>query len=115
MSLKSFSTAGHILVCKSQNCQVRGSDLLYQALWNHLERESLAYYKKGGNLRLTESGCLGACSFGPTLCVYRERNKQLEEGWYASVDFPLAKKIMVAVHNYEDLPTAHKYGPEESL
>ncbi|SMB89309.1 (2Fe-2S) ferredoxin domain-containing protein [Deinococcus hopiensis] len=112
MPPKYFSTRGHLLVCQGPNCQARGSVLLQKALWNHLERSSLAYYKRGGSVRLTESGCLGACSFGPTLCVYRHRNGALEEGWYAAVDFPLAVQIAGALHEEAALPGEGKYGPE---
>lgn len=112
MPPKFFPTRGHLLVCQGPHCQARGSGLLYRALWNHLERSGLAYYKKGGSLRLTESGCLGACSYGPTVCVYRQREGGLEEGWYAATDFPLASRIAQAVHEGVELPAEHKYGPE---
>ncbi|MFT2721831.1 (2Fe-2S) ferredoxin domain-containing protein [Deinococcus sp. A31D244] len=113
MSAKYFRTNGHLLVCQGPNCQARGSALLHKALWNHLERESLAYYKRGGTLRLTESGCLGSCSFGPSLCVYRAApGVGLEEAWYAAVDFPLAARIAQAVHEQGPLPAEHQYGPE---
>ena len=112
MPPKHFSTRGHLLVCQGANCQARGSVLLHKALWNHLERSSLAYYKRGGSVRLTESGCLGACSFGPTLCVYRQRNGALEEGWYAAVHFPLAARVAQAVHEEAELPEEGRYGPE---
>jgi len=112
MPPKYFKTSGHLLVCQGPNCQARGSALLHKALWNHLERAALAYYKTGGTLRLTESGCLGACSYGPALCVYRQQNGELEEGWYAAVDFPLAVKVAQAVHDGDQLPEDHKYGPE---
>lgn len=111
MPPKFFSTRGHLLVCQGQNCQARGSALLYKALWNQLERASLAYYKQGGSVRLTESGCLGACSSGPALCVYRHRGGALEEGWYAAADFPLAVQIAQAVHEEAPLPEDRKYGP----
>ncbi|WP_034385778.1 ferredoxin [Deinococcus sp. YIM 77859] len=113
MPPKFFPTRGHLLVCQGPNCQARGSRLLHQALWNYLERTSLAYYKRGGTVRLTESGCLGACSYGPTLCVYRERRGHLEEGWYAAVDVPLAAKIALAVHEEAELPQERRYGPEK--
>ncbi len=106
-----FKTSGHLLVCQHVNCRTRGSQLLYTALWNALDREKLAYFKTGGSLRLTESGCLGACSFGPVLCVYRERAGQLEEGWYAAADYKLGMDVARAVHTGEDLPTDRKYGP----
>lgn len=113
MTPKYFRTNGHLMVCQGQSCQTRGARLLYQALWNHLERQSFAYYKKGGSLRLTESGCLGACSYGPTLCTYRRTPQgALEEGWYAAVDFPLAARIAQAVHEGAPLPAEHRYGPD---
>ena len=108
---KYFKTSGHLLLCRGNNCQQRGSVLLQQALWKALERDGLAYYKQGGSVRLTESGCLGACSFGPTLCVYRERGGALEEAWYAAVDFPLARAVAQAVQDGAELPPEHRYGP----
>ncbi|WP_261664662.1 (2Fe-2S) ferredoxin domain-containing protein [Deinococcus sp. Marseille-Q6407] len=112
---KYFPTAGHLLVCQGQNCQNRGSRLLYQALWQALDREHLAYYKAGGQVRLTESGCLGACSYGPTLCVYRERAEggTLEQGWYAAMTFPQALNLARAVQDGLDLPAEGRYGPGE--
>ncbi|MFC3860430.1 ferredoxin [Deinococcus antarcticus] len=112
MPAKFFPTNGHLLVCQNGTCQRLGSPLLFQALWQHLERENLAYYKAGGTVRLTQSGCLGACGYGPTLCVYRQRGGQLEEAWYGAVDFPLAARIARAVQDESDLPTEHRYGPE---
>lgn len=108
---KYFPTAGHLLVCQGQSCQARGSQLLYQALWQALDREHLAYYKAGGQVRLTGSGCLGACSFGPTVCVYRERAGTLEQGWYAAMDFSQALALAHAVQEEADLPAEHRYGP----
>lgn len=108
---KYFPTAGHLLLCQGQSCSARDSRLLRQALWQALEREHLAYYKAGGRVRLTESGCLGACSFGPTLCVYREREGQLEQAWYAAVNFPLALAAARAVQDEEELPAEGRYGP----
>ncbi|MDO4262823.1 MAG: NAD(P)H-dependent oxidoreductase subunit E [Deinococcus sp.] len=110
---KYFPTAGHLLVCQGQSCQARDSRLLYQALWQALDREHLAYYKAGGQVRLTESGCLGTCSYGPTVCVYREREGQLEQGWYAAMNFPRALALARAVQEGADLPAEHRYGPPE--
>lgn len=113
MPPKYFKTSGHILLCQSKSCTDRGATLLYQALWNHLERSSLAYYKQGGNVRLTSSGCLGACSFGPAACVYRQKGDgaPLEEAWYAALDFPLAVELTRAIDEEDDLPTDGRYGP----
>jgi (2Fe-2S) ferredoxin len=111
-----FKTSGHLLVCQHVNCKARGSDMLYKALWNALDTHKLAYFKTGGSVRLTESGCLGACSYGPVMCVYRRlpdssTQGQLEEGWYNSADLPLALKVAQAVHEGAELPTDRKYGP----
>jgi len=108
---KHFPTRGHLLVCQNSNCKARGSALLYRALWNALEQDKLAYYKSGGSLRLTESGCLGACNFGPVMACYRTRDGQMEEGWYAAVDVPLARQVAQAMHDGADLPTERRYGP----
>lgn len=106
-----FRTSGHLLVCQHTNCRARGSDLLYTALWKALDERRLAYYKTGGSVRLSESGCLGACSFGPVMCVYRQDTQGLEEGWYAGADLPLALKVATAVHEGAELPDDRKYGP----
>ncbi|ADV66231.1 (2Fe-2S) ferredoxin domain-containing protein [Deinococcus maricopensis] len=113
MTAKYFRTNAHLLVCQHTNCASRGSALLHRALWNALERDGLAYYKRGGSVRLTSSGCLGACSHGPVLCVYRDAGGRLEEGWYAAVDFPLALQVARAAHEGAPLPADRKYGPAE--
>ncbi|WP_291426900.1 ferredoxin [Deinococcus sp.] len=112
MPAKFFPTNGHLLICQNSQCLGRGSGLLYRALWNYLERESLAYYKAGGTVRLTESGCLGACSYGPAMCVYRRTAQGLEESWYGAADFPLACAIAQAVQQGGALPSERRYGPE---
>jgi (2Fe-2S) ferredoxin len=108
-----FPTRGHLLLCQGPNCQARGARLLHTALWNALEKGALAYYKTGGTVRLTESGCLGACAAGPTLCVYRERGGSLEQGWYGAVDFTLARRVAQAVQDETDLPGEGRYGPDQ--
>lgn len=111
---KYFATRGHLLLCQGASCQRVGADLLYQGLKQHLERGQLAYYKAGGSVRLTTSGCLGACNYGPTLCVYRQtaqgaEQAHLEQAWYAAVNFPLARQVAQAVHTGEPLPLEHRY------
>ena len=106
-----FATKGHLLLCQGSSCTARGADLLHRALNAALERDRLAYYKTGGSLRLTESGCLGACQFGPVLACYRQHDGQLEEAWYAATDFPLARQVAQAVHDEADLPDDRRYGP----
>ena len=110
---KYFPTNGHLLLCQGQSCQGRDSVLLYKALWNWLEREGLAYYKQGGSVRLTQSGCLGACKYGPTLCVYREKEGRLEQAWYAGLDFPAARAVAQAVQDGTELPAGGRYGPPQ--
>ncbi|AZI41668.1 (2Fe-2S) ferredoxin domain-containing protein [Deinococcus psychrotolerans] len=106
-----FPTTGHLLICQNSNCKARGSDLLYRAVWNALEQDKLAYYKAGGSLRLTESGCLGGCKSGPVMTCYRTRDGQMEEAWYAAVDFPLARQVAQAIHDEAELPGERRYGP----
>ena len=106
-----FPTKGHLLLCQGSNCKARGADLLYRALNAALEKDKLAYYTSGGSLRLTESGCLGACQFGPVMACYRQRDGHLEEAWYSATDFPLARVIAQAVHEEAELPGERRYGP----
>lgn len=113
MPAKFFPTRGHLLVCQNVNCRSRGADLLYAGLKRTLENDRLAYYRSGGSVRFTTSGCLGACSHGPVMACYRERDGQLEQAWYEHVDFPLAMKVAHAVHEGADLPAERRYGPPE--
>ncbi|AFZ66869.1 (2Fe-2S) ferredoxin domain-containing protein [Deinococcus peraridilitoris] len=114
MPAKYFKTNGHLLACGGSSCQQRGADLLYLALQRALDNQKLLYYKTGGSVRLTRSGCLGACSYGPTLACYRERAGQLEQAWYEAVDFPLALRVAQAVHEEAELPQERRYGPADS-
>ncbi|WP_027482100.1 (2Fe-2S) ferredoxin domain-containing protein [Deinococcus pimensis] len=113
MPARYFRTAGHLLVCQNGNCRARGADLLMLALTRAMENEKLMYYKAGGSVRLTSSGCLGACSHGPVVACYRERGGALEQGWYEGVTLPLALEIARAVHEGADLPGRQRYGPDE--
>lgn len=108
MGARYFKTSGHLLLCQNQNCRARGADLLLLALTRALEKEGLAYYKAGGSVRLTATGCLGACQFGPVLACYRPP----EEAWYEAVDLPLALRVARAVHAGEELPQERRYGPD---
>ena len=60
----------HLLVCTGPNCAARGAGAMFSAVWAGLERDHLAYYKTGGSVRCTATGCLGACSEGPTVAAY---------------------------------------------
>ncbi|WP_420596275.1 (2Fe-2S) ferredoxin domain-containing protein [Deinococcus sp.] len=106
-----FPTKGHLLICQGSSCQARGAELLHKAVSNALEADKLVYYKTGGSLRLTTSGCLGACNFGPAMACYRARGGELEQAWYAATDFPLARQVAQAVHDEADLPEERRYGP----
>lgn len=84
MKPKFFPTKAHLLICVDERCAQKGSRLLFESVWNGLERENLAYYKSGGGLRLSHSGCLGACQFGPAVtCYFKHR-----EAWYHGMDYP---------------------------
>ncbi len=110
---KFFSTHGHLMLCQNTNCVQRGADHLHRVLTVALEREHLMYYKKGGTLRYTASGCLGACSSGPVLACYRQRDGQLEQGWYYGATLPVALEVARAVHNERDLPLERRFDVEE--
>ncbi len=106
---KFFVTNGHLLLCQASTCTRLGADVLYQALWAYLEREHLAYYKAGGSVRLTSSGCLGVCNYGPALLCYRQQGPGLEQAWYAAADFLLLRQVAQAVQTGAALPRAHRY------
>jgi (2Fe-2S) ferredoxin len=104
-----FKTKAHLLICTSQQCAAKGSAILFQTLWQVLERERLAYYA-GGGLRLTESGCLGACQFGPNATCYRKLEAGgLEEAWYYGLDFPKALQLARALNASQDLPLEGRF------
>lgn len=88
--------------------------MLLRTLWNGLERERLAYHTSGGSLRLTASGCLGACQFGPNLTCYRKRDDGLlEEAWYAGMDSSRCMEVARALHAGLELPPQGRYDTPE--
>lgn len=104
-----FKTRAHLLVCTSEKCAAKGSRILFQTLWNALERERLAYYA-GGHVRLTETGCLGACQFGPNATCYRNlENGNLEEGWYYGLDFTKILNLAKTLNDGEKLPIEKRF------
>ena len=104
-----FQTRAHLLVCTSKQCALKGSVILFQTLWQILERERLAYYA-GGGLRLTESGCLGACQFGPNATCYRKlESEHLEEAWYYGLDYQKILNVARALNAGDNLPLEHRY------
>jgi (2Fe-2S) ferredoxin len=104
-----FKTNAHLMICTGPQCHAKGSSLLFQSVWNGLERKRLMYYAAGGNLRLTESGCLGACQFGPTVTCYFKHQDQLQEAWYAGMDYPRTINLARALHAKLELPTEGRY------
>lgn len=109
-----FATNGHLMLCQGPSCQQHGSVRLYTALEQSLEQHKLLYYKQGGSLRFTRSGCLGACSFGPILACYRRNSTGvLQEGWYQHVHYQLALDVAQAVHLKQALPSVQRFNPSE--
>ncbi len=104
-----FKTRAHLLLCTSDHCATKGSRILFQTLWNALERERLAYHA-GGSVRLTESGCLGACQFGPNATCYRNlETGYLEEAWYFGLDYPKVLSLARALNTDQTLPFENRY------
>jgi (2Fe-2S) ferredoxin len=104
-----FNTQAHLMICTGPSCETKGSRLLFQSVWNSLEREELMYYATGGKLRLTESGCLGACQFGPTVACYFKHEDHLREAWYVGMDYPRTINLAQVLHAELELPTAGRY------
>lgn len=58
----------HVFVCSAENCTERGAnDQSYELL-----RETIKNRAPQGSVKVTRSGCLGACGFGPNIAVYPE-------------------------------------------
>ena len=76
-----------------------------------LEQRRLAYYKEGGSVRLTEAGCLGACSHGPTVAAYYGGTEGLKEAWYVGMDVPRLVRLAEALHAGEAPPDEQRFGP----
>lgn len=104
-----FPTRVHLLLCTGPSCARVGSRELFTRVWNRLEQEKLAYYSQGGTVRLTETGCLGACSFGPNMtCYYTERGS-LKEAWYTNLDEEHCVTIGRALHEGRPAPYERRY------
>lgn len=104
-----FETRAHLMICVDERCAAKGSRQLFQAVWRGLEAENLAYYKTGGNLRLTHSGCLGACAHGPAVTCYFKRAGKLEEAWYAGMTYPRTLGLARALHAGTEPPSDGRY------
>jgi (2Fe-2S) ferredoxin len=93
-------TSAHVLVCVDGRCAVRGSQELHRALWQAMEDERLAYYRTGGTVRMTSSGCLGACDHGPTVAVYSSApTGTVTSTWYGSMTLPETLEVVRALNN----------------
>lgn len=91
-------TSAHVLVCVDGRCAVRGSQELHRALWQAMEDERLAYYRSGGSVRMTSSGCLGACDHGPTVAVYANHaDGTTTPKWYGSMTLPETLNVVRAL------------------
>ena len=105
-----FSTRAHLLLCTGPRCGRRGSAKVFADAWRQLESERLAYYKEGGSVRLTESGCLGCCAYGPTLAAYHgDEVGRLTQSWYVGVDAPRLVKIARALHEGQEPPVEGRF------
>ncbi|MBK8173425.1 MAG: (2Fe-2S) ferredoxin domain-containing protein [Sandaracinaceae bacterium] len=104
-----FPTRVHLLVCTGPSCTRVGSRELFARVWKRLEDENIAYYSSGGNVRLTETGCLGACSFGPNMTCYYTENGALREAWYSSLDEDSFMNVARALQQGRPAPVEHRY------
>jgi (2Fe-2S) ferredoxin len=104
-----FKTNAHLLICTDERCAAQGSRLLFKSVWNGLETERLAYYKTGGSLRLSHSGCLGACQFSPAVTCYFKRNGALHEAWYHDMDYPKTMQLARALNDGLEPPVESRY------
>lgn len=106
-----FQTRAHVLVCTGPNCVRVGARVLFADTWRALEARRLAYYRDGGTVRLTESGCQGACGHGPNAIVYYvDEGGALREGYYAGLDAVRLLEIATATHEGRDPGPAQRYG-----
>lgn len=97
-------------MCTGPSCTARGARPCFDGAWRDLEAQRLAYYTRGGSIRLTESGCLGACHFGPTVAAYvRRSDGALETAWYHGMDRERVSELCRAIHDERALPDAGRY------
>jgi (2Fe-2S) ferredoxin len=94
--------AAHLLVCVGPRCSSRGAREAFDEVWDQMDRERLAYYRTGGSVRLTESGCLGACDLGPTVACYQRRPDELiEQKWFVRMSVARIMELARSVHRPE--------------
>jgi (2Fe-2S) ferredoxin len=73
---------------------------MFQEVWDALDREKLAYYRTGGSVRLTETGCLGACDLGPTIACYtaNPQDARLDQQWRVNMTAEKIVELARSVH-----------------
>lgn len=104
-----FPTRVHLLLCTGPTCARQGARDLFARTWIRLEEEKLAYYTKGGTVRLTETGCLGACTFGPNMTCYYTANGAMKEAWYSHLDEEHCVAIARALQAGTEPPDDRRY------
>lgn len=110
-----FATRAHVLLCTGPRCARAGSRRVLEQVTNALERTSVAYYKDGGSVRLTESGCLGACAYGPTAVAYHADGAGgLSEAWYVGMDAPRLVRLATALHRGATPPEDGRFDPHRA-
>jgi (2Fe-2S) ferredoxin len=88
-----------------------GARGVFASTWKTLEAKKVAYYRDGGTVRLTESGCQGACGHGPNAIVYFvDASGTMREGYYTGLDAERLIAIATAVHEQRDPGPANRYG-----
>jgi (2Fe-2S) ferredoxin len=96
-------TCAHVLVCVDGRCAVRGSQELHRALWQAMDDERLAYYRTGGSVRMTSSGCLGACDDGPTVAIYAsDTTGGIPPKWYGSMTLAETLDVVRTLNSAQD-------------
>lgn len=81
----------HIFICDNKrpddspigSCSLSGSSLIIQKFKTRLKELGL-----NDSIRANSSGCLGACSFGPSIVVYPEQI------WYGGVSLDDVEEII---------------------
>lgn len=107
-----FETRAHVLLCTGPRCSHAGSRRLLDQTTSELERARVAYYKDGGSVRLTQSGCLGACAYGPTaVAYYAAPGGGLREAWYVGMDGRRLLRLATALHTGSSPPDEGRFDP----
>lgn len=103
-----FRTKAHVLVCTGPSCARRGARPLFERAWSEMEKRRLAYYA-GGDVRLTESGCQGACNHGPNAIAYYGAGGGIAEAWYHDLDEAELLEVVERLDRGEPPPDHKRY------